>query len=144
MTRKALEDRRLAAQPDILGGWRGALQDCNAKYGVSRMTATRWQRRLAAKEAIYWRRRLPGVDRDSTPIETEALKIVLGDPAGHWSLGAKHWTARILRDVIKTEFGVLYDVDHTYRLAQRLGFQVGIPRRHSKPIYLNEQEHAIR
>ena len=122
LNRDEMERRRLEAVQDLL---RGLTQSNVArKFGVSRTTASRWNRALqqTGVESLRKRRATGRPSRHSREqlmlipdIFTQGA-IVHGFPDGRWT------TAR-LASVIEGRFGVHYDHDHVGRLMQKLGLR---------------------
>jgi transposase len=131
LTRDEMESRRLLAAQDLQ---RGLSQSQVArKFGVSRTTASRWDRALNGRgiEALR-KRRAPG--RPSR-LSSEQLRIV-GEiyQAGPRVAGfdSERWTTARFADAIQARFGVRYDPDHVGRIMHRLGLRERI--RHHRHI----------
>jgi transposase len=122
LTRDEMESRRLMAAQDLQ---RGLSQSHVArKFGVSRTTASRWNRALSGRgvEALR-KRRAPG--RPSR-LNAEQLKIVseiyaAGPRAA--GLESDRWTTMRLAEAINARFGIRYDPDHVGRIMHRLGLR---------------------
>src|SRR5438445_9966104 len=128
LNRDEMEKRRLEAVQDLL---RGLTQSNVArKFGVSRTTASRWNRALRQKgvDALRKRRatgRPSRLSREQLQIIPDLFAqgtILHGFPDSRWT------TARLAK-VIEARFGVRYDHDHVGRLMQKLGLRE--PKRRS-------------
>src|SRR5882724_5589439 len=122
LNRDEMETRRLEAVQDLQ---RGLTQSSVArKFGVSRTTASRWNRALQQNGADGLRkRRATGrpsrLDREQLQMIPDIFAqgaIIHGFPDSRWT------TAR-LAAVIEARFGVRYDHDHVGRLMQKLGLR---------------------
>jgi transposase len=122
LNRDEMETRRLEAVQDLQ---RGLTQSNVArKFGVSRTTASRWNRALRQKGVDGLRkRRATGrpsrLDREQLQMIPDIFAqgaIIHGFPDSRWT------TAR-LAAVIEARFGVHYDHDHVGRLMQKLGLR---------------------
>ena len=138
LTRDAMEQRRLEGAQDLQNG---LTQSCVArKFGVSRTTASRWNRALRQNgtEALRKRRatgrpsRLTADQLRMIPHLVDEGTIVHGFPDSRWT------TAR-LASVIELRFGVHYDHDHVGRLMHKLGIRQArvkkAPRTEAVPAY---------
>lgn len=122
LSRDEMEKRRLEAVEDFL---RGLTQSSIArKFGVSRTTASRWNRALRQRgvEALRKRRATGRPSR----LSREQLQLI----PGIYAQGAivsgypdDRWTTARLAAVIESRFGVHYDHDHVGRLMQKLGLR---------------------
>src|ERR1044072_6220103 len=129
LTRDEMESRRLMAAQDLQAGV--SQSQVARKFGVSRTTASRWNRALSGKgvEALR-KRRAPG--RPSL-LNTEQLKIVSEIySAGPRSAGMEtdRWTTMRLAEAIHARFGIRYDPDHVGRIMHRLGLRARRRARH--------------
>jgi transposase len=122
LTRDEMESRRLMAAQDLQEGL--SQSQVARKFGVSRTTASRWNRALSGRgvEALR-KRRAPG--RPSR-LNAEQLKIVseiyaAGPRAA--GLESDRWTTMRLAEAINTRFGIRYDPDHVGRIMHRLGLR---------------------
>ena len=122
LTRDEMESRRLLAAQDLQ---RGLMQSQVArKYGVSRTTASRWQRAIDGKgvEALR-KRRAPGRPSRLKPEQLRlSAEIYQAGPraAGYAS---DRWTTMRFANAIFEAFGVRYDPDHVGRIMHRLGLR---------------------
>jgi putative transposase len=122
LTRDEMESRRLLAAQDLQEG----LQQSQVarKYGVSRTTASRWQRAIDGRgvEALH-KRRAPGRPSRLKPDQLElAAQIYQAGPraAGY---AADRWTTVRFAGAIFRAFDVSYDPDHVGRIMHRLGLR---------------------
>ncbi len=128
LNRDEMESRRLLAAQDLQTGL--TQSQVARKFGVSRTTASRWNRSLSGSgvEALR-KRRAPGrpsrLSADQLKILTEAYR------AGPRESGFEtdRWTTSRFADAIFARFGVRYDPDHAGRIMHRLGLR---ERRRSK------------
>src|SRR4029077_3022540 len=122
LNRDEMESRRLLAAQDLQTGLKQS--DVARKFGVSRTTASRWNRSLSGNgvEALR-KRRAPGrpsrLTADQLQILTETYQ------AGPRAAGfdAERWTTARFADAIFARFGVRYDPDHAGRIMHRLGLR---------------------
>jgi len=122
-TRDEMERRRLAAAQDLLSG---VSQACVArKFGVSRTTASRWQRALVTNHGLECLRKRRATGRPSRLTAVQLAEIVEIHAAGPRAVGfaTDRWTTTRLAEVIDRRFGVHYDPDHVGRLMHRLGLR---------------------
>src|SRR6476661_7681261 len=122
LTRDEMESRRLMAAQDLQEGL--SQSQVARKFGVSRTTASRWNRALSGRgvEALR-KRRAPG--RPSR-LNAEQLKIVSEIyTAGPRAAGIEsdRWTTMRLAEAIHGRFGIRYDPDHVGRIMHRLGLR---------------------
>ncbi len=128
LTRDEMESRRLLAAQELLNNV--TQSQVARKFGVSRTTASRWNRALrgAGVEGLR-KRRAPGRPSRLTP-EHKAL-IVEIYRAGARAAGfeSDRWTTARLAEAIAARFGIKYDPDHVGRLMHRLGLRENTRRR---------------
>lgn len=130
LTRDEMERRRLAAAQELL---EGATQACVArKFGVSRTTASRWQRALKDHdlECLRKRRATGRPSRLSADQRAALVEMFHAGPRA-WGFDNERWTTGRLADAIWRRFGVRYDPDHVGRLMHRLGLR---KRRERQPV----------
>jgi len=122
LTRDEMESRRLMAAQDLQEGL--SQSQVARKFGVSRTTASRWNRALSGRgvEALR-KRRAPG--RPSR-LNADQLKIVseiyVAGPRAA-GLESDRWTTMRLAEAIHARFGIRYDPDHVGRIMHRLGLR---------------------
>src|SRR5260370_11362388 len=114
--------RCFVAVQDLL---RGLTQSSVArKFGVSRTTASRWNRALQLKGAESLRKRR-ATGRPSRLSREQFLLIpdIFAQGAIVHGFPDNRWTTARLASVIEGRFGVHYDHDHVGRLMQKLGLR---------------------
>ena len=130
LSRDEMESRRLLAAQDLQTGL--TQSQIARKFGVSRTTASRWNRSLSGNGVESLRkRRAPG--RPSR-LTAEQLKLLTDTyQAGPRAAGydTDRWTTARFAEVIFVQFGVRYDPDHAGRIMHRLGLR---ERRRSKRV----------
>ena len=122
LNRDEMERRRLEAVQDLL---RGLTQSSVArKFGVSRTTASRWNRALQQKGVESLRKRR-ATGRPSRLSREQLLLIpdIFAQGAILHGFADNRWTTARLATVIESRFGVHYDHDHVGRLMQKLGLR---------------------
>jgi len=122
LTRDEMESRRLMAAQELLGGL--SQSQIARKFGVSRTTASRWNRALGGKgvEALR-KRRAPGRPCRLTAEQLAATtEIYKAGPRAH-GFDCDRWTTMRFADAIQARFGVHYDPDHVGRIMHRLGLR---------------------
>src|SRR5215475_7362190 len=122
LTRDEMESRRLMAAQDLQTGL--SQSQVARKFGVSRTTASRWNRALSGKgvEALR-KRRAPG--RPSRLSAEQQAGIVEIFKAGPRVAGfdTDRWTTMRFAEAIFARFSVRYDPDHVGRIMHRLGLR---------------------
>jgi transposase len=122
LSRDEMESRRLLAAQDLQTGL--SQSQVARKFGVSRTTASRWNRSLSGSgvEALR-KRRAPGrpsrLTADQLKILSEAYQA--GPRASGFD--SERWTTARFADAIFARFGVRYDPDHAGRIMHRLGLR---------------------
>jgi transposase len=122
LNRDEMEMRRLEAVQDLLSGQ--SQSNVARKFGVSRTTASRWNRALQQKGVDALRKRR-ATGRPSR-LSREQLLLIPGlyaQGAMFHGFSDSRWTTARLAKVIEGQFGVLYDHDHVGRLMQKLGLR---------------------
>ena len=122
LNRDEMEKRRLEAVQDLL---RGLTQSSVArKFGVSRTTASRWNRALQQKGVDALRkRRATGRPSRLSREQLQLLPDIFAQGAMMHGFPDNRWTTARLAAVIETRFGVHYDHDHVGRLMQKVGLR---------------------
>src|SRR6516164_5944140 len=111
LNRDEMERRRLDAAQDLLNGI--AQSQVARKFGVSRTTASRWQRALKGSGVESLRkRRAPGRPSRLTREQLLSLADVMADGAAAYGFADDRWTTARLAVAIQARFGVHYDPDH--------------------------------
>jgi len=122
LSRDEMESRRLLAAQDLQTGL--SQSQVARKFGVSRTTASRWNRTLSGKGVESLRkRRAPGRPSRLTADQLKLLAEVYraGPLAAGFETG--RWTTARFADAIFARFGVRYDPDHAGRIMHRLGLR---------------------
>lgn len=122
LNRDEMEKRRLEAVQDLL---RGLTQSNVArKFGVSRTTASRWNRALRQKgvEALR-KRRATGRPSRLSREQLQIIPDIFTQGAIVHGFADNRWTTARLAAVIESRFGIHYDHDHVGRLMQKLGLR---------------------
>lgn len=121
-TRENMEIRRLAAASELLNG--ASQSQVARRYGVSRTTASRWNRSLAVKgvESLH-RRRATGRPSRLTPDQIEAIRRMYTAGAQAYGFASDRWTTGKLAQAIERQFGIRYDQDHVGRLMHKFGLR---------------------
>jgi putative transposase len=130
LNRDEMEKRRLEAVQDLLGGL--TQSSVARKFGVSRTTASRWNRALQQNgvEALR-KRRATGRPSRLTREQLLLIPDIFSQGAILHGFADNRWTTARLASVIQMRFGVRYDHDHVGRLMQKLGLRE--PRQRSAP-----------
>ena len=122
LTRDEMESRRLLAAQDLQTGL--TQSQVARKFGVSRTTASRWNRALSGMGVESLRkRRAPGrhcrLTADQLAVVAELYRM------GPRTLGfdSDRWTTMRFADAIHARFGIRYDPDHVGRIMHRLGLR---------------------
>ena len=122
LNRDDMEKRRLDAVQDLL---RGLTQSNVArKFGVSRTTASRWNRALRQKGVDSLRkRRATGRPSRLSGEQLQLIPAIFAQGAIVHGFADNRWTTARLASLIESRFGVHYDHDHVGRLMQKLGLR---------------------
>lgn len=122
LNRDEMEKRRLEAVEDLL---RGLTQSSIArKFGVSRTTASRWNRALRQRGVdSLKKRRATGRPSRLTREQLQTIPVLFAQGAVVQGFPDNRWTTARLAAVIEARFGVHYDHDHVGRLMQKLGLR---------------------
>ena len=122
LNRDEMEIRRLEAVQDLLQG----LTQSNVarKFGVSRTTASRWNRALQLKgvEALR-KRRATGRPSRLSREQLQLIPDIFAQGTMIHGYPDNRWTTARLAAVIESRFGIHYDHDHVGRLMQKLGLR---------------------
>ena len=130
LSRDEMESRRLLAAQDLQTGL--SQSQVARKFGVSRTTASRWNRTLSGKGVESLRkRRAPG--RPSRLTADQFKGLMEAYEAGPRAAGFEtdRWTTARFAEAIFARFGVRYDPDHAGRIMHRLGLR---ERRRSRQV----------
>jgi transposase len=122
LTRDEMESRRLMAAQDLQTGV--SQSKVARKYGVSRTTASRWQRALSGKgvEALR-KRRAPGRPSRLSKDQQEGVAEIYHAGPRAAGFDTDRWTTQRFAEAIFARFGVRYDPDHVGRIMHRLGLR---------------------
>jgi putative transposase len=128
LNRDEMESRRLLAAQDLQTGL--TQSQVARKFGVSRTTASRWNRSLSGNgvEALR-KRRAPGRPSRLTADQLKTLTETYQAGPRASGFDTDRWTTARFAEAIFTLFGVRYDPDHAGRIMHRLGLR---ERRRSK------------
>jgi transposase len=122
LTRDEMESRRLLAAQDLQTGL--SQSQVARKFGVSRTTASRWNRSLSGKgmEALK-KRRAPGRPSRLNGEQLEALRELYRAGPRTAGFDTDRWTTAKFADAILAKFAIKYDPDHAGRIMHRLGLR---------------------
>jgi transposase len=122
LTRDDMETRRLAAARELLNG---VTQSTVARrYGVSRTTASRWQRSIVMRGMDGMRkRRATGRPSRLTTDQVDAIRQMYQEGAAAHGFARDRWTTGRLAEAIERKFGIRYDRDHVGRLMYKFGLR---------------------
>ena len=122
LNRDEMERRRLEAAQDLLNGI--TQSQVARKFGVSRTTASRWQRALQGNGVDSLRkRRAPGRPSRLSREQLSGLAGVMAEGAMVYGFPDARWTTARLAVAIESRFGVHYDPDHVGRLMHKMGLR---------------------
>ncbi len=125
LTRDEMESRRLLAAQDLQNGLTQS-QIAN-KFGVSRTTASRWNRALHGNGVDSLRkRRATGRPSRLNREQQQGIAELFAHGARAAGFADGRWTTARLAAVIRMRYGIRYDPDHVGRLMHQLGLR---PRR---------------
>ena len=122
ITREDMETRRLAAARELLTGI--TQSQVARRYGVSRTTASRWQRSIVLKgyEGLR-KRRATGRPSRLTADQVDAIRSMYFEGAAAHGFSRDRWTTGRLAEAIERKFGISYDRDHVGRLMHKFGLR---------------------
>lgn len=122
LTRDEMESRRLMAAQDLQTGL--SQSQVARKFGVSRTTASRWNRALSGKgvEALR-KRRAPGRPSRLTTEQLNGVAEIYNAGPRAAGFDTDRWTTLRFADAIFMRFGIRYDPDHVGRIMHRLGLR---------------------
>ena len=122
LTRDDMETRRLAAARELLNGL--TQSQVARRFGVSRTTASRWQRSIVVKGVDGMRkRRATGRPSRLTADQVDSIRIMYCEGARFHGFSTDRWTTGKLAEAIERRFGVRYDQDHVGRLMHKFGLR---------------------
>ena len=124
------EQVRLAAAEWIEEG--ATDQEVAVRFRVSRMSANRWRRALAAGGRLALASKGPGgAHCKLTPAQLDELQVLLDAGPGAWGWTDQCWTLPRIAAVVHERFGVDYTLPGLDLLLHRLGWSVQVPARHA-------------
>jgi transposase len=122
LTREDMETRRLAAAGELLTGIKQS--QVARRYGVSRTTASRWQRSIVQRGMDGLRkRRATGRPSRLTSDQVDAIRQMYFEGAAAHGFSRDRWSAGRLGEAIARKFGIRYDQDHVGRLMHKFGLR---------------------
>lgn len=124
---KALELRRLKGARLLKKGIPQA--EVARRCGVSRQTASAWERMLKEKGAEGMKRRTLGRPRQLSEAQRAELSKVLLEGALAQGFATELWTLPRVAKLIRERFGIRYSVGHMWHLLRALGFSCQKPAR---------------
>jgi len=124
---KALEQRRLKGARLLAKGVPQA--EVARRCGVSRQTASAWERLLKEKGSAGMRGRPLGRPRQLSDAQCAELSKVLLEGAIAQGFATELWTLPRVAKLIRERFGVRYSTGHMWHLLRRLGFSCQKPAR---------------
>ena len=127
LTRDEMERRRLLAAQDLQNGL--TQSQIARKFGVSRTTASRWNRALDCKgvESLH-KRRATGRPSRLNLEQRQGVAQLFRAGARAAGFTDDRWTTARFASAIDKRYGVCYDPDHVGRIMHQLGLR---PRRHT-------------
>ncbi|MGH9722227.1 MAG: helix-turn-helix domain-containing protein [Bryobacteraceae bacterium] len=130
LTRDEMEQRRLEAARDLDSGF--SQSTVARKFGVSRTTASRWNRALRAQGMPALKKRLAtGRPCRLTTEQLSGVVAIYAEGAIVHGFSDNRWTTARMATVIEARFGVHYDEDHVGRMLHKLGVRKPRRRRRS-------------
>src|SRR5262249_55473885 len=122
LTRDEMESRRLMAAQDLQTGV--SQSKVARKYGVSRTTASRWNRALSGNGVESLRkRRAPGRPSRLSQAQLQGVAEMYRGGCRAAGFDTDRWTTALFADAIFALFGIRYDPDHAGRIMHRLGLR---------------------
>src|SRR5215471_3974671 len=122
------EQVRLAAADLIEGG--ASDREVAGRFRVSRMSANRWRRALAAGGRGALVSKGPGGGPGKlSPAQVRELETVLEAGPAVWGWADQCWTLARIAEVVRRRFGVEYTLAGLDLLLHRIGWSVQVPAR---------------
>jgi transposase len=122
------EQVRLAAAELIEGG--ASDREVARRFRVSRMSANRWRRALAAGGRVALASKGPGGGPAKlSPAQVGELEAVLEAGPAVWGWEDQCWTLARIAEVVRRRFGVSYTLAGLDLLLHRIGWSVQVPAR---------------
>src|SRR3954447_9845665 len=101
-----------------------------ARLRVTRMSANRWRRALAAGRRQARASKSPGgAHRRLSPAQLAELQLLLDAGPAAWGWEDQCWTLPRIAKVVRTRFAVAYTLPGLDLLLHRLGWSVQVPAR---------------
>ena len=127
LNRDEMERRRLEAAQDLLNGI--SQSQVARKFGVSRTTASRWQRALKGNGGVesLRKRRAPGRPSRLSREQLNGLADLMAEGASIYGFPDDRWTTARLAVAIEARYGIHYDPDHVGRLMHKMGLRKVAP-----------------
>ena len=101
-----------------------------ARFRVTRMSANRWRRALAAGGRSALASQGPGAARCRlSPAQRDELQVLLDAGPAAWGWADQCWTLPRIAEVVPKRFGVDYTLAGLDLLLHRLGWSVQVPAR---------------
>jgi putative transposase len=105
-------------------------QEVAVRFRVSRMSANRWRRALAAGGRPALASKGPGgAHCKLTPAQLDELQVLLDAGPGAWGWTDQCWTLARIAAVVRERFGVDYTLPGVDLLLHRMGWSVQVPTR---------------
>jgi putative transposase len=123
----ALEQRRLKGARLLNKGVSQA--EVARRCGVSRQTASAWERTLKEKGAEGMKRRPLGRPRQLSDVQRAELSKMLLQGALAQGFPTELWTLPRVAKLVREHFGIRYSVGHMWHLLRGLGFSCQKPAR---------------
>lgn len=79
-----------------------------------------------------------------TEAQRQQLSRIIEEGPQAYGYDTAIWTSPIVRDVVKKEFGIVYDVSHIRRILNKLGFSCQYPRVHLAKADQNRQKQWLK
>jgi transposase len=101
-----------------------------ARFRVTRMSANRWRRALAAGGRAALAAKGPGGARCRlTPAQLAELQVLLDAGPAAWGWADQCWTLARIAAMVRERFGVAYTLPGVDLLLHRIGWSVQVPAR---------------
>src|SRR5688500_14363430 len=105
-------------------------QEVAARFRVTRMSANRWRRALAAGGRPALASKGPGGTRCRlSPAQLDELAALLEAGPAAWGWADQCWTLPRIAEVVRNRFGVDYTLPGLDLLLHRIGWSVQVPAR---------------
>src|SRR3954469_25050165 len=105
-------------------------QEVAARFRVTRMSANRWRRALAAGGRAALASKGPGGEPCRlSPAQRDELQVLLDAGPAAWGWADQCWTLPRIAEMVRERFGVEYSLPGLDLLLHRLGWSVQVPAR---------------